>query len=307
MTGLLRSLAIPTLALTLSLALAHPNVAAAEPADDKQFDEGTKAMREKNWPLAYERFADLWRRKQSLDIAANLALTEEQLGKTRDAAEHLGFALSVLPETADPAVRERMQTDLTALEAKVGRISIQCAAGSTITIGEKVVGITPIKTIYVDPGQVVVTATHPEKGKATTDVTVRAGGATTVSLALVPGDSTGADKKPIWPALLLGGVAAAGVGVGIGLTVAAFGQRSDAVDQAQLCSPFTANCQTAADSDLDSANGLLGGGIAALGIGGAALAGMAIYLAVPQSSEQATAVLPWFAPDGAGLTMTTSF
>ena len=119
------------------------------------------------------------------------------------------------------------------------------------------------------------------------------------------GGDTAAEAKPLWPVFVLGGVGLAGIGAGVGLTVAGGSQYADA-EQTAACSPFTLACSTTATEQLDDAALLQNVGIGMFAVGGASLIGMAIYLLIPEASNKA-AFAPWVGGDRYGLTTTLSF
>jgi hypothetical protein len=111
--------------------------------------------------------------------------------------------------------------------------------------------------------------------------------------------------KPLWPTLLLAGVGAAGVATGIGLVVASAGEY-DAASELAACSPFTADCESLGRDALASSDGLMTGAIVGFSVGGAALIGMAVWLALPQSSSNVS-LLPVIGPQANGLTIQGTF
>lgn len=119
------------------------------------------------------------------------------------------------------------------------------------------------------------------------------------------GGDVPAEDKPLWPVFLLGGVGLAGIGAGVGLTVAGGGQYSDA-EQTAACSPFTLACSNTASEQLDAAALLQNVGIGMFAVGGASLVGMAIYLLIPSASTKA-AFTPWVDGERVGLTTTLAF
>ncbi len=119
--------------------------------------------------------------------------------------------------------------------------------------------------------------------------------------------------RPIWPAILLGGVGAAGVAVGVAGFVLAAQRDSDLEELAgsPTCQPtITGDCITQGEDiagEKDSFNAM---GIAGVAIGGAALIGMTIYLVLPQPSNPQKAratVAPWFGPGVGGLSAYGTF
>src|SRR3954454_11393209 len=66
------------------------------------FKKGKVAFNAGKYNDALRIYSEAWTLKKSPDIAANLAQTESELGKHRDAAEHFSFALGhLLPSSTD--------------------------------------------------------------------------------------------------------------------------------------------------------------------------------------------------------------
>lgn len=319
--GRVRALAAVFFATAIALS---PGSASADEATDKAFHEGEDALTAGNFQLAYERFLSLYEKHRSLDVAANLSLAESKLGKTRDAAEHLAFALSVIPATEDPALRTRMEADLAALEKGIGRIDLDCPAGTTITVGSRVVGVTPILPIYVDPGDVVITGQREPEGKTTQTVTVGRGERTVVKLAWSekPVETAG---PPIWSIGLLGGLAAAGLVVGVAGFVVSAGHGADGDDALVAlrdasagCGPGGSRCASI-QSEFDQQRDFQIMGVVGATAGAAALVGMVIDIVLvatapsePRSSDATPgpgreqprwAVAPIFTPDYSGVVL----
>lgn len=143
-----------------------------------------------------------------------------------------------------------------------------------------------------------------------------------VTFDMVKGDSTtpGGEEKPIWPAGLLGGGIALGVGLGIAGFVLAAQAVSSADDLATELRESGGSCETsAAQCDLmrdryEEEPLFRGMGIAGVVIGGLALTGLIVYLTVdfggePSSSTTSTSsirVIPSFGPE-TGLTVLGTF
>src|SRR5450432_3319923 len=84
-----------------SLAHAQPDASDSDRAN-LLFKKGKVAFNDGKYEDALRVYSEAWRLKQSPDIAANLAQTESELGKHRDAAEHFAFALAhLLPSSTD--------------------------------------------------------------------------------------------------------------------------------------------------------------------------------------------------------------
>lgn len=297
-----------------------PSECRADAADDRAFDEGAAAMNAGNYQRAYDIFKGLWDKKQSLDIAANLSQAEAKLGKKRDAAEHLAFAVSALPATAGPQIKQRMEADLRALEAEVGKVNVQCPSGTVVSLDGKQIGISPIKTVYVEPGPIVIVGRHEQQGEARVELKVDKGGSVTALLILKgPGKPGGrGDDKPIWPTILFASVAGVGAAVGIAGFVLSAQASSSADDTAEELRNNGQTCKDAPDSCVDAQDNLnnvpifRGMGIAGVSVAGAGLTAMIVYLLLPGSSERTAAgynlrITPALGLDTQGVFVTGSF
>jgi hypothetical protein len=320
------------LASALLLSLSLSLVAHADDPADVLYREGTEALSAGNAPLAYEKLKSAFAIRPSVDIAANLALVEQQLGHERDAAEHLAFAIKVFPPSGKPEVKRRLEDDLAKLEQKLGRVQVQCPGGTTLQIGDRTVGLSPIATQYVEPGKHMVQGKHPEHGNAKVTIELAPGQKLDVTLELQPADAQIAPPptdrpeplvpdepvvapKPWWPYAVFGGVAAAGLGAGLGFTFAAGSKSSEAETIAAGidggCTPgaTTGPCGEL-QSAIDGHNGLRIGSYVGFGVAGAAAVGALVYALVPASNVELsadTALLPVVGPNDAGFSFRTRF
>lgn len=282
---------------------------------DTLFEEGTAALEKGDFPLAYQKLSVAFEKRKSVDIAANLALAEVRTGKRREAAEHLAYGLANFPATGDPDAKKRMQAQLDDLKKGLCELRVAAEGGSKVLVGNVAVGLAPLQTpLYVDPGNITVRVElegrmgeHTVEGLAGDSLTIKV--ELTQTVGPVPtGTATGTstapppDDKPMWPAIVLGGVAAAGAGLGIGFTVVGTGKYASAEDARAACAdPPDQACVDAVSEEFDGANGFLVGGIVGLSVAGAALAGMAIYLAIPDAApDQKAMILPILGPDQVG-------
>jgi hypothetical protein len=306
----------------LATLLVAATVAASSPcfADevDTLFQEGTAAAKAGDYPTAYDKIIAVWKQRPSFDVAANLAFVEQRLGKKRDAAEHLEYALATFPATGDQALKDRMQTDLAALRAELGRVQVDAPEGCTLSVDGEERGRTPLEAsfIYVQPGKRVFEGTRPgERGM--TEVEVKPGQTLAIKIVLEP-EKTGTTPKaepspvPLWPGLVVGGLGIGGLGAGIGLAVAAGSARSNAetakegLGSPNACRSSTPDSACAGiQEDLETrdlfSNASMGVFIASgvLIAGGATLLG--IHFAGGSSASDETAVfVPWIGPGIAG-------
>jgi hypothetical protein len=302
---------------------------------DTLFDEGTTALEKGDFNAAYVKLSAAYSKRKSVDIAANLALAEVKIGKKREAAEHLAYALANFPATGKPEAKERMQKQLAELKKGLCEFRVNADQGSTVFVGNVAVGLSPLQTpLYLEPGahtfrvemsgrmgEKSVTAAAGDSLTIKVELTTNLAVPTATATATATGTGTAPpppppEEKPLWPAILLGSLAGVGAGVGIGLTVAAFGARGSASpvdgDLPECAGGFTAPCQQASDDKLGSANGLFTGGMIGLGVAGASLVGLVVYLVLPSDTPEAksdtkASFTPVIAPGQAGGTFTLRF
>ncbi|NUP10722.1 MAG: PEGA domain-containing protein [Polyangiaceae bacterium] len=313
------------------LVLASPAHAQPDPAD-QLLAEGMELGKKSQWQEARAKIAEAWKLKKSYDIAGNLGLVEVQVGDYAAAAEHLDYARRTIPAHVKPEKRKRIEDQLAEAKAKVGcaRVTVN-VDGSRLKLGDRTLGPTPTDDLLcAAPGTHTLTierdgyasqqkfwsaqankeerleivlqqqgsggggagAAGGEGGSGGEGLGGGAGG--TVGSG---GEGGGAPDggKPVWPAAVLGGVAAAGLAIGISgivLSVQNAGNADDA--QADLpdgaCTgPDQGPCAAITDS-LDEASSFRAMGIAGFTIAGLAGIGAIIYAAVPADDKSSTAV-----------------
>lgn len=287
------------IAFVAPVVLAQPpseTPASSEDVADILFAEATRAMKEGQTQIAYEKLKLAWDRKKSMDIAANLALLERELGKKADAAQHLEFALRNFPPTGNAAIKQRMSDDLAALEKEVARVTLFAPPGATVRVDGRAVELNGAAILYVDPGARKISATHPALGDAEQSIDAQPGVEVVVRLeptrALPPKppppkpDTPPPESRPFWPGILGFAVGAVGVGVGVGLIVASEAEADAAAETGAglVCDPSAPSgaCVEVTDS-LERRNALGNGSIAAFAAGGAALVFGTIWFAIPPS------------------------
>jgi hypothetical protein len=196
---------------------------------DELYRRGVEAFEAQRLDDAYRLFLEAWGLKKGIDIAANLGVVELKLGKSRDAAEHLAYALRLFPANGDPEGRAKLLAKLEEAKKVVGTVNVRVDhPGAQIVVDGRDIGKSPIvDEVYVDPGDKVFTATLDRFETATAETHVDAGGVATVELKLVAkpdggGGAGGGDPiepppdRPIWPLFVGGGVGLVGIGLGIG-------------------------------------------------------------------------------------------
>jgi hypothetical protein len=226
------------------LLLIAATAGAQTPADaaDAYFREGNSLYKEQRWAEARSAYESAWRLKKAHDVAANLAYAEMKLGRWRDAAEHLSFAVKNWPPTGKADKRDYAVERFQIAKQEVGTLAIQVEPPrAEVLVDGVVVGQSPLgDEVFVEPGSHTVEAKRAGYQDAKQLVQAAKGSAQTVTLALAaapppPPPSTGTvpvPRPPPWrpgPALIIpaGALAAGGIAIGAGLTVAANGKASD--------------------------------------------------------------------------------
>jgi len=306
---------------TLSAALAALAMAAcvfAAPsanADeaDAHFKRGQELAKKGELVEAEEAFEAAWSLRKAWDIAGNLGLVEAERGKWLEAAEHLHYALEHVGGIAKQEHRRALERRYEEALQRVVSLKVSTPAGSIVSVDARdypvpSTGAEHRFVAFAEGGRkMVVEARRPGYEPRRYELEGAVGQALELRVELVesaggtggggPGEEPDEPRvrRPMWPAFVLGGVAAVGVGLGVTGLVVSGGAYSDAEEGAQLgaagsgCGIDGARCASAVDS-LDSANTMRGLGIGGLAVGGAALAGMIVYLVLPDGGEVAQGV-----------------
>lgn len=261
---------------------------------------------------------EAWGLKRSYDIAANLAIFEGELGKWRDAAEHMTFALKNFPTNGKPEHRTLGELVLSKALARVTALTIKVnVEKAEILVDGKSVGNAPLADVlFVEPGQHVVTATLAGYSSAQARLDARKGAAQDVTLTMgradvaKPGEGASGPRKPV----IIAGAAVAGVGVVAGavLAVLANAKAGDAASEYDKHNSAGSACGSPPPSSgpcaelwsARRAQATLGNAAAWSFIGaGAVGAGTLIYaLAAPRAAKaSAVRAAPLVAAGGGGL------
>ena len=305
--------------------IAAPPPPAAAPKSknraDELFDQGTAAFDAGRWSEAKTKFEQAWALKQTHDIAGNLGIAEVQLGKFRDAAEHLTWALDHLPPTESSSTRKGLEQELQKARAQVGVLKLRLnVEGATVVVNGGSIGVLPAtKEIFVDPGAVSVTAQREGYVAVKQSVTVPKGEAREMSLVLVPAtESSG--KRSVVPGLVLGGAGVVALGAGIGLMAAFAAKKSDGEQLGQTIQSAGGSCNAPAGDVATQCNQLHSlskegatfnrAGIGTMIGGGVLLAAAGTYLLWPSADPKPRAgftVVPTATLGGGGLLVLGSF
>lgn len=303
-----------------------PDAAALRRAEDL-FQEGLRFVREKKWPEAEEKFLAAWAINPTYDVASNLGQTQIRLGKFREAASRLAFALKHWPLVGKKQPREWTAKRLGEARAEVGALTLRVSpGGATVLVDGAAVGKAPLEDeVFVDPGEHTVEARLAGHVDGRQVVKVGKGEKLTVGLVLAaaapppppvasamasgtaappPPSATASAQPPAGPSvavLVTGGVlAAGGLAAGIGLTVASNGKGNEAEAKraslvktkgAAACAQASSDCQSL--HDLIGARSTLGSAAGWAFVGAGALGvGTLIYGLVARKAASAVQVTP---------------
>jgi len=325
-SGALGAAACLSLACSLALApSAHADASADSDRANLLFKKGKVAFNEGKYDDALRIYSEAWRLKQSPDIAANLAQTESELGKHRDAAEHFSFALAhLLPSTTDEQ-KKALADGLEQEKKEVGTLRVTLEpADSVLTLDDAPVALPPSGELFVTPGEHHCSVTH-EGYQTTTEAVQLSKGSSQVlwiKLAPVGGGAKGeasapaapsgassdqppefdhASHRPLVPVIVGAGVVAVGAAVGVGFMLSANSSQDDAnrikagLTGSNPCgtgTPYGPECNALHDknSSIDSARRVE---VVGFSVAGAAAIGTALYLLWPHTdAATARAVSP---------------
>lgn len=295
-----------------------------------RFEEGVRAAAKRDFEAARVAFKQAWALKPVPEVLRNLGAAEVMSGHDLAGARHLTEYLAGAKELAGRE-REELTQLVQRAESKLGRLELEVdAGGATITVGGETVGQSPLGWVWhVSPGEHDVTATKAGAGEAKRTVRVAAGALEKIELRLVqPAGAAGANdlrpqapastagtspsgpdgtapsgpspgKRSIVPAVIGGGLAAVGIGLGV---MWRLGADSDADDADAILdrlgpaacgtgTPYAAECAQVSDKN-DSSRQKSNLSTASFVVGGVALVGTVVYLLWPEP----TADTGWIRP-----------
>jgi tetratricopeptide (TPR) repeat protein len=122
---------------------------------DALFREGNSDVKQQKWTEAEAKFASAFSLNPSFDLAANLGHTQYRLGKYREAATHLSFALRSWPiSDKNRERREMVVKRLAEVRAQVATVTIHVSVpGAVVLVDGKEIGRAPLDVeVFVDPG-----------------------------------------------------------------------------------------------------------------------------------------------------------
>lgn len=322
-------LAFHVIAVVLLAAPAQGQAPAARaPADraDELHAEGLKLMAEGHSEQARARLLEAFQLKPSFDISGNLGAIELEMKRYRDAAEHLAHSLRHYPTAGSDAARKDTRQRLERASAEVATVRVTVnVAGARAAIDATPIGESPFPdALYVEAGEHRFTATHPRYQSAEVVRVVAKGKTADVMLELVPvaapvpmpknGDT--ATSPLLGTGIAFTALGMAGLAVGIAGEVLRAGASSDhdqtraRLPDSSTCSAPTATAPACADlqAAVDDHNTFRGMEITGFVLGGAALAGGIVMLAVAladgsESTATSVTLAPIVGPQAWGMTI----
>ena len=292
----------------------------AEPAADPEYvrdllTRGTEALSANRNEEARSLLAQAFRLRRSYDVAAALGQAELELGKQRDAAEHLEFAIREFPPGESRKLLKQLEEAFSNAKAHVAALRIVVnQPGCEISVDGAAIGTSPLPSdVFVEPGQHTLGARTGSGDAVERTLATSAGKDYTVELNLnakpgataangavqnvsVPARRDSSEVSPKTIALVGGGTITA---VLLGLGIAERLRASDADDEARaLRSNAPGNCSAQGGSalcrelvsDLDrrnAANQLAIYSFIGAGVAGAATAAIWFLWNEPRDSETA--------------------
>jgi tetratricopeptide (TPR) repeat protein len=232
-------------------AVAHPPIftdADSEQRAEELRKKGNALSREGRLADAIEAYRSSFKISETYAVAANLGSVELKLGRYRDAADHLAFAIRMSPHDAKRAVTEALENALASAKKHVGALKIRVSVDNAeVTIdGAPIDWLDLASEVYLEPGVHTIAATRA--GYAADRRTVEARAGALLDVALAPAPPLAASSPPAEPAplahappaegegggarvpLLIAGAGTATVGTALGVvfTVLANGKSSQA-------------------------------------------------------------------------------
>lgn len=276
--------------------------------------EGEEFVKADDCKGALDPLRSAWALREDGKTAVLLGECELRMGQEPEAAQHLARALELLPEGA---VRTRVESMFQDVSSRVARLDIVVnEAGAVVVVGKFVVD-TPVENLFVQPGDIEVTAKKSGFGEQQRKVRAVAGNTVSLEFALIRRSNDSeldhpervVQKGSMIPAYVGAGAALASIGIGIGLRVAGTNPAAQAdalLDNLVGLAPCKAvpapkDCATILNLRLEHdryANASTGLFVT----GGVLLGGAFVYAMVAsRKTPRDVAVIPVFSPTNNGL------
>lgn len=297
---------------TITIARAQPTPSRA----DQLFDEGRELMAKQDYAGACPKLEESQRLDPALGTLLNIGLCDEGLGKLATALAVWRQAEELARASGETKRQATAAEHIAALEPRVPTVTVQIASpapGQQISIGGKPIAASAwADSQLVDPGEIAITATAPDRTPFATTLTVREHDRAVVTVPELAAASLGAPapepshaRRNLAYGLAGGGGLAAGVGVIVALTAKSSYDRAFSDGH---CDRTTLACDDAGQSATDAARkrGTIATVVTAVGLIAIA-AGVAVYVTAPGEHARETAIAPTASPDGVGFAIVGTF
>jgi hypothetical protein len=170
---------------------AASEVAADDPTAERDaqswFRQGVAAYKSADLREAERCFRRAFELEQSYEIAGNFGQTLFDLGKMAEAANVLRYAVSVFPPTVSPEAKARAEQIFAEAASQSVELTIRCnVAGASVRVAGRPMGNCPLSLpTNVEPGRVLLEASHPGYENAQVEVAGEAGDRRAIELELV--------------------------------------------------------------------------------------------------------------------------
>jgi hypothetical protein len=187
----------PTLAAAQTAGATSPASEDAASRADALFKAANEDLAKQKWAEAEAKLLAAFALNRSYDIAANLGNTQYRLGKYRDAAEHLAFAVRSWPVIGKREQREFSAKRLAEARKFVASVTIRVSSpGAKVLIDGREVGLSPLAAeVFVEPGRRRLEARLEGYEPATSVLESVAGDAHEVSLTLAKIEAKSATNR----------------------------------------------------------------------------------------------------------------
>jgi hypothetical protein len=192
-----------TAILILSLLSAQADEAAsADPKIKAQIllSEGTQLFNRGAMAEALDRFKQAYAEYASPKLLFNIGLTSRNLGRSVEAMDALEKFLAEATDTPPEMIAEAKQS-VVELRGMLGNMTILCSTlGAEVALDGRIIGFAPLpNSLWVMPGNHLITAQHQGFSPASVTVDVNAGTVHTLALAMQR-----VSEEPVAPGVVAG-------------------------------------------------------------------------------------------------------
>jgi tetratricopeptide (TPR) repeat protein len=301
---------VVAIAVASSAARAQPDADAHKRAD-QLFDEGRALMQKGDFDNACPKFEESQKLDPALGTLFNIGLCVEGMGKIRRALEVWRDALAQSQQANEPKRVATAQQHVTALEARVPTVAItvdEPAPGLRVTVGgQELPQASWGQPLPLDPGNVEVSATAPDRQPYTQTLIVREKDRLTIEIPRLASTQVEAPHHGHTLAYGLGAGGGGAVVVAAVLGLTARSKYEHAFSDGQ-CDRTTLACDAAGQATTDAARsrGNIATVVGAVGLAAIA-AGVVVYVIDRGDEHPAAALAPTIGPDGAGFAIVGRF